>query len=71
MSGARAVCAQAMMAIDWKLGMDETAVTIKMRTTKDEVDGTEKVLEETYVLPKYLLGRLFQSIYLSSVKNEW
>jgi ATP-binding cassette subfamily B (MDR/TAP) protein 1 len=55
MSSARDACAQAMMAIDRKLGTEETAVTIKVGTTKDEEDGTEKVLEETYVLPKYLI----------------
>lgn len=55
LSSARAACAQAMLAIDRKLGTDETTVTIKVGTKKDEVDGTEKVLEETYTLPKYLI----------------
>jgi ATP-binding cassette subfamily B (MDR/TAP) protein 1 len=54
LSSARAACAQAMLAIDRKLGTEETTVTIKVGTKKDDY-GTEHVLEETYTLPKYLI----------------
>ena len=54
-SGARAACAQAMMAIDRTLGTEATSVTVKVGTKKDEEGGDEVDLEETYTLPKYLI----------------
>lgn len=52
LSSARAAVAQAMVAIDRKLGTEETIVTKKVGTKKDE-EGDEVDLEETFTLPKY------------------
>ena len=49
LSSARSACAQAMMAIDRKLGTEETTVTKKVGAPKND----EEDLEETYTLPKY------------------
>ena len=54
-SGARAACAQAMMAINRTLGTEEKTVTVKVGTKKDENGEGEIDLEETYTLPKYLI----------------
>lgn len=50
---AQSACAQAMVAIDRKLGMKESVVTKKVGTTTDTEEGSEEDLEETYTLPKY------------------
>ena len=52
-STARAACATAMQAIDRRLGTEATNVTKKVGTQKNEVDGTEEDIEETYTLPRY------------------
>ena len=52
LTSARAATAEAMVAIDRTLGTDETIVTKKVGTTKNE-DDEEVDLEETYTLPKY------------------
>ena len=54
LSSARAACAQAMTAIDRKLGSGETTVTKKVGTKVDE-DGDDVDVEETYTLPKYTI----------------
>lgn len=55
LSSARSACAQAMVAIDRKLGSEATVVTKKVSSKKDGggEDGDENELEETYTLPKY------------------
>lgn len=55
LSSARSACAQAMVAIDRKLGSEATVVTKKVSSKKDGggEDGDEDELEETYTLPKY------------------
>jgi len=53
LSSARTACAQAMVAIDRKLGSQATTVTKKVGTKKNEEDGSEEDVEETYTLPKY------------------
>jgi len=53
LTSARSACAEAMVAIDRKLGTGETVVTKKVGTEKNAEDDSEEDINETYTLPKY------------------